>query len=65
MIKQDILTLNNKDFIKTYSDIGHYILQVETGIKYSEAIDVMPIRYTYIETDEVIEVAEVAEEVVE
>lgn len=37
---------------KTYSDAGMYILQNETGAKYIEAIDVVPLRYTYSETDE-------------
>ena len=55
MIKQETLTIKNKQFIKTYSDENKYILQVETGYKYSEAIDVTPLRYTYKETDEVIE----------
>lgn len=55
MIKQETLTIKNKQFIKTYSDENKYILQVETGYKYSEAIDVTPLRYTYVETDEVIE----------
>ena len=31
------------------------ILQVETGILYGEAIDVVPCRYTYAETDEFID----------
>lgn len=55
MIKQETLTINNKVFIKTYSDKGNYIMQVQTGIKYSEAIDVVPSKYTYAETDEPIE----------
>lgn len=55
MIKQETLTINNKKFIKTYSDKGNYILQVETNIEYAEAIDVLPLKYTYIETSEVIE----------
>lgn len=54
MIKQETLTIKNKQFIKTYSDENKYILQVETGYRYSEAIDVTPLRYTYVETDEVI-----------
>lgn len=37
---------------RTYSDAGMYILQNETGAKYTEAIDVVPLRYTYSETDE-------------
>lgn len=36
---------------RTYSDTGMYILQNETGIKYSEAIDVENAPYTYTETD--------------
>ena len=33
----------------------HYkILQVETNVIYAEAIDVLPCRYTYKSTDEVI-----------
>ena len=37
--------------IRSYSRNGYYILQNETGIKYTEAIDI-PNRYTYSETDE-------------
>lgn len=40
-----------ENLIKTYSDAGKYILQNETGCKYSEAIDVEG-KYTYTETDE-------------
>lgn len=35
---------------RTYSDIGMMIRQVETGLEYSEAIDVESSRYTYVET---------------
>lgn len=59
MIKQETLTINNKVFIKTYSDSGYYIKQVETGIEYSEAIDVVPIKYTYVEIDKLIENQEI------
>jgi hypothetical protein len=38
--------------MRTYSDRKKTILQVETGNKYSEAIDVSPVRYTYTETEE-------------
>jgi hypothetical protein len=37
---------------RTYSDEGFYILQNETGIKYSEAVDVEGAPFTYTETDE-------------
>jgi hypothetical protein len=43
---------------KTYSDAGYFILQNETGVKYSEAIDVEFKNYTYSETDELIPVEE-------
>lgn len=47
--------LYGEDMIRHYSDTGLVILQVETGIKYAEAIDGIPCPYTYIETDELIE----------
>lgn len=39
------------DLYRTYSDSNKYILQLETGIEYDEAIDVYPVKYTYIETN--------------
>lgn len=44
--------LNNGTLVKHYSDEGMLILQVETGMKYGEAIDVFPCKYTYTETTE-------------
>ena len=46
--------LNNSALIRHYSDAGFALLQNETGVKYSEAIDVFPCKYTYTETDEYI-----------
>lgn len=43
---------------RTYSDGGYFIVQNETGAKYSEAIDVEFKNYTYSETDELIPVEE-------
>lgn len=40
---------------RTYSDSNMYIRQIETGIEYSEAIDVEFANYTYEETDTPIE----------
>ena len=40
---------------RTYSDKGMYIIQDQTGIEYSEAIDVEDKPYTYTETDKPIE----------
>ena len=52
MIIEEILTNN---LVKHYSDKGKYISQNETGIEYAEAVDVMPCRYTYSETQKNIE----------
>lgn len=50
--------LNEGTLVRHYSDIGMMLLQVETGAKYSDPVDVVPCRYTYEETDEPIEVDE-------
>lgn len=41
---------------RNYSDTGYYIIQIETGVEYEEAIDVENASYTYAETDKLIEV---------
>lgn len=53
MIKIEFL--NDGTLIKHYSDRGVMLLQVETGIMYSDPVDVYPCRYTYIETEELID----------
>lgn len=53
MIKTEFL--NDGTLIKHYSDTGFMLLQVETGAKYSDPVDVVPCRYTYEETDELID----------
>lgn len=47
--------LNDGTLVKHYSDAGYMLLQVETGAKYSDPIDVVPCAYTYEETDEPID----------
>ena len=47
--------LNDGTLIKHYSDSGYMLLQVETGLKYSDPVDVVPCGYTYEETNELIE----------
>ena len=47
--------LNDGTLIKHYSDAGYMLLQNETGIKYADPVDLVPCRYTYTETDELIE----------
>lgn len=56
MIKTEYL--NDGTLIKHYSDKGVMLLQVETGAKYSDPVDVVPCRYTYEETDEPIDTDE-------
>lgn len=47
--------LHDGTLIKHYSDKGVMLLQVETGMKYADPVDLVPCRYTYEETDELIE----------
>ena len=54
MIKTEFL--NDGTLIKHYSDAGFMLLQVETGMKYADPVDLVPCRYTYEETDELINV---------
>lgn len=56
MIKTEFL--HDGTLIKHYSDAGFMLLQNETGVKYADPIDVVPCRYTYTETEELIEVEE-------
>lgn len=51
MIKQETIIVNGRTLVKTYSDNNKYIIQNETGVRYSEAVDV-PNRYTYTESSE-------------
>lgn len=57
MIKQETIFVNGRELIKTYSDNNKYIIQNETGAKYTEAIDI-PNKYTYTESEEDIKVEE-------
>lgn len=58
MLKQEKIIINNKELLHTYSDNNKYILQVETNVKYNEAYDVIPCKYTYKETKEEIVIEE-------
>jgi hypothetical protein len=49
MVKTDLL--NNGKFILHYSDEGKMLRQVETGELYGEAVDIVPCKFTYEETD--------------
>lgn len=56
MIKAEYL--NGNTLIKHYSDRGVMLIQNETGLIYSDPVDVVPCRYTYAETDIPIETEE-------
>ena len=49
------IEVNGRTLIKHESDSGKYIRQVETGIEYESALDIVPCRYTYEETERDIE----------
>ena len=53
MIKTENLTINGKEFVRTYSDSG--MMVERDGVMYSEAIDPADSGRTYTETDEPIE----------
>ena len=53
MIKTEMM--QDGTLIRHFSDTGKMLLQVETGDVYSEAVDVVPCRYTYEETGEAAE----------
>ena len=55
MIKTETVTMNNRTFVRTYSDTNLMIKQDSTGAVYSEAYDPVDSGRTYTETDEIIE----------
>jgi hypothetical protein len=61
MIKTETLTINGRDFVKTYSDLG--MMVERDGVRYSEAIDPAEFGRQYVETDEPIEKEEIEEAV--
>ena len=60
MIRREYFKTRNDgvNLYRTYSDLEHYIIQNETGIKYVDAIDVENAPYTYSETEEKIKPVE-------
>lgn len=44
--------VENGERIRHYSDQNLMIRQIETGAIYEDAVDVIPCRYTYEETDQ-------------
>lgn len=58
MIKEEKLIINNKEFIKRFSDNGKYIKKVGTNEEYAEAVDLIEKNFEYEETDRDIEMPE-------
>lgn len=54
MIKQETININGRGLVRTWSDANKYLIQNETGIEYSEAVDI-PNKYTYRESNREIE----------
>ena len=54
--------VENGQRIRHYSDQNFKIRQIETNIIYEDAVDVLPCRYTYEETNEPIEAPDEGEE---
>ena len=52
MIKTEAVTMNNRTFVRTYSDANLMIQQDGTGAVYSEAYDPADSGRTYTETEE-------------
>jgi hypothetical protein len=50
-----IVELLSETLVRHYSNKGMKLKQVETGIVYDEAIDLIPCEFTYEETDERVE----------
>lgn len=63
MIKTEIITINGKTFIRTYSDKGMMIHGGSPEADYTEALDPAELGRTYIETDMPIESESDAEEI--
>ena len=59
MIKTENLTINNRAFVRTYSESGFMVER--DGVRYSEAIDPAELGRTYTETDEPADVVELSE----
>ena len=59
MIKTENLTINNRAFVRTYSDSGFMVER--DGVRYSEAIDPAEFNRQYTETDEPVDVVELSE----
>lgn len=51
MIRQEQLSIGGREFVRTYSDAGRYVVSDETGVEYTEAYDPAELGRTYHEGD--------------
>ncbi|MBO7304148.1 MAG: hypothetical protein J6V09_02905 [Clostridia bacterium] len=51
MIIAEKINVKGKELVRHESDSGKMIRQIETGREYASAVDVIPCKYTYEETD--------------
>ena len=58
MVTSNYVKVGDRTLIKHESDSGFMIRQVETGREYSSAVDTVPCRYTYEETEKTIKSVE-------
>lgn len=56
-----IVTRTDGNFITHYSDSGKKIVQVETGVEYESATDVIPCKYTYEESENDVDAVELSD----
>lgn len=59
MVKTELL--KDGELVRHYSDKRMKLRQVETGVVYDEAVDVVPCQYTYEETENPVEQDELAD----
>lgn len=55
IVTENFFAEDGRIFKRTYSDAGFVIEQVQTGFRYAEAIDMHDAPYTYIETNDPVE----------
>ena len=56
MVQSELI--ENGERVRHWSDAGLKLRQIETGVIYEDAVDVMPCQYSYEETEEPLEEAE-------
>lgn len=54
-LKTEIIGNLIKHYAEDEQGVKYYIKQVETGVEYDEAVDILPCRYTYVATEKVVQ----------